>query len=81
MKIDSCNRWFFTLAILVGCACSVNQDLPDVDDIEVNISIERWDQQLFDLKGVKSVIQSTIWSHRSIPSRQSGGKLPSLLLK
>ncbi len=56
MEFNHGNHWFIMVVLLVVSACdSNNQKLPDVDDLEVSISVERWDQQLFRLEGKKQI--------------------------
>jgi gliding motility-associated lipoprotein GldB len=56
MIFNNGNHWLIIVVFLVAGACSSgNQDLPDVDDVAISVTVERWDQQLYGLHGKEQI--------------------------
>lgn len=52
------NQWLIIVVLLVAGACnSSNSKLPDLDDLQISVTIERWDQDLFRLEGKEQVAE------------------------
>ncbi|TDI72404.1 MAG: gliding motility lipoprotein GldB [Bacteroidetes bacterium] len=52
------HHWFILVALFVANACnSSNRKLPDVDGLEVSVTVERWDQDLFGLEGKEQIAE------------------------
>ncbi len=58
MIFNNSNHWLLIVILLIAGSCSSgNKNIPDVSDIVVSVSAERWDQQLFELEGKEEIAE------------------------